>query len=69
MTRNASSGGRRSARCQAIRAADDTVAGTVALDGRAELVVVDWKGSSFVNITDKNQILEFDAKTLNALYR
>jgi hypothetical protein len=41
----------------------------VALDGRAELVVVDWKGSSFVNITDKNQILEFDAKTLNALYR
>lgn len=53
----------------AINAADGTVAGTVALDGQPEFVVADGKGKIFVNITDKSQILEFDAKTLEVLHR
>jgi DNA-binding beta-propeller fold protein YncE len=53
----------------AINAADGTVVGTVALDGQPEFVVADGKGKIFVNITDKNQILEFDGKTLEVLHR
>jgi len=52
-----------------INAADGTVAGTVQLDGQPEFVVSDGKGSMFVNITDKNQIVEFDAKALKVLHR
>src|SRR5258708_2712433 len=43
----------------AIRAADGTVASTLALGGRPEFAVADGKGRVFVNLTDKNQILEF----------
>ena len=53
----------------AINAADGTVAGTVALGGRPEFAVADEKGSIFVNITDRNQILEFDGRKLTALHR
>jgi DNA-binding beta-propeller fold protein YncE len=53
----------------AINAADGTVAGTVALDGQPEFGVADGKGNIFVNITDKDQIVEFDAKTLQILHR
>ena len=53
----------------AINAADGTVAGTMPLGGRPEFAVADGKGSVFVNITDKNQILEFDAKKLTVLHR
>src|SRR6266849_3649766 len=42
----------------AINAVDGTVGGAVALGGRPEFAVADGKGSMFVNITDKNQILE-----------
>ena len=53
----------------AINAVDGTVAGTVQLDGQPEFAVADGKGKVFVNITDKNQIVEFEAKTLEVLHR
>lgn len=53
----------------AINAADGSVAGTVALDGQPEAAVVDGRGNVFVNITDKNQIVEFDAQTLKVMHR
>jgi DNA-binding beta-propeller fold protein YncE len=53
----------------AINAADGTVIGTIALDGQPEAGVEDGKGKVFVNITDKDQIVEFDARTLEILHR
>jgi DNA-binding beta-propeller fold protein YncE len=53
----------------AINAADGTVAGTVALDGQPEAAVADGRGKIFVNLTDKDQIVEFDARTLEVLHR
>jgi DNA-binding beta-propeller fold protein YncE len=53
----------------AIDAAAGTVAGTVSLDGQPEFGVADGKGKIFVNITDKDQIVEFDARTLQILHR
>jgi DNA-binding beta-propeller fold protein YncE len=53
----------------AINAVDGAIAGTIALDGQPEAAVADGKGSIFVNITDKNQIVEFDGKTLKVLHR
>jgi DNA-binding beta-propeller fold protein YncE len=53
----------------AINAADGSVAGTIALDGQPEAAVADGKGKIFVNITDKDQVVEFDARTLTILHR
>ena len=53
----------------AINALDGTVAGTIPLDGQPEFAVADDRGKIFVNITDKNQIVEFDGKTLEVLHR
>lgn len=53
----------------AINAANGTVAGTVALGGRPEFAVADGKGSVFVNITDKSEMLEFDGRKLVAIHR
>jgi len=53
----------------AINAAEGTVAGTVQLDGQPEFVVADGKGSVFINITDKNQVVEVDATALRVLHR
>jgi DNA-binding beta-propeller fold protein YncE len=53
----------------AINAADGTVAGTIALEGQPEAAVADGKGKVFVNITDKDQIVEFDGQTLKVLHR
>jgi DNA-binding beta-propeller fold protein YncE len=52
----------------AINAADGTVAGTVPFDGQPEFAVSDGNGDIFVNITDKNQILEFDGRTMKVLH-
>jgi YVTN family beta-propeller protein len=52
-----------------IDAADGTVAGTIALDGQPEFAVADGQGKIFVNITDKNQIVKFDGRTLEILHR
>jgi DNA-binding beta-propeller fold protein YncE len=53
----------------AINAADGTVVGTVALDGQPEFVVADGKGKLFVNITDRDQIVEIDAQSLKVIHR
>ena len=53
----------------AINAAEGTVAGTVPLAGQPEFVVADGQGSVFINITDKNQVVEVDAKALKVLHR
>ena len=53
----------------AIDAVEGTLAGTIALDGQPEAAVADGKGKIFVNITDKDEIVDFDAKTLKVLHR
>jgi DNA-binding beta-propeller fold protein YncE len=53
----------------AINAADGTIAGIIALDGQPEAAVSDGQGKLFVNLTDKDQIVEFDAQTLKVLHR
>jgi hypothetical protein len=46
-----------------------SVAGTVALEGVPEAAVADGRGHVFVNLMDKNEIVEFDARTLRVLNR
>lgn len=53
----------------AINAADGAVAGTLALGGKPEFAVADGKGSIFVNIEDKSELVEFDAQKLTELHR
>jgi DNA-binding beta-propeller fold protein YncE len=59
----------RSNNATAIGAADGTVAGTVELAGRPEFAVADGKGSIYVNIEDKSELVQFDAQKLNVLNR
>lgn len=47
-----------------IDAATGTVVGTVPLTGTAESAVSDEKGTIYVNIEDKNEVIPFDARTL-----
>ncbi|HVC00007.1 MAG TPA: YncE family protein [Candidatus Dormibacteraeota bacterium] len=53
----------------AIDAVTGKVVGTIPLDGQPEFTVSDGKGHIFVNITNKSQMLEFDARTLKVLHR
>jgi DNA-binding beta-propeller fold protein YncE len=53
----------------AINAADGSVVGTLALGGKPEFAVADGKGSIFVNIEDKSELVEFDAQKLTVLNR
>ena len=48
----------------AINASDGTVAGTFAVSGKPEFAVADGKGSIFVNIEDKSELVQFDAQKL-----
>ena len=43
---------------------DGADAGTVALGGKPEFAASDGKGTIFVNVEDKSEIIPFDAKTL-----
>ncbi len=52
----------------AIDAATQKVVGTVALGGRPEFAVADGRGHLYVNIEDKNQIVQVDTKTLAVLH-
>jgi YVTN family beta-propeller protein len=45
------------------------VAGTVPLDGVPEAAVADGRGHVFVNLMDKNEVVEFDGRSLNVLNR
>jgi DNA-binding beta-propeller fold protein YncE len=53
----------------AINAADGTVAGTLALGGKPEFAVADGKGTIYVNIEDKSELVHFDSKSLTVLHR
>jgi len=57
------------ANATAINAKEGTVAGTVALEGQPEAAVSDGKGKVYVNITDKDQIVEVDAETMKVTHR
>src|SRR6185295_16513526 len=48
----------------AIDAATNTVAGTIALGGKPEFAVADEKGHVYVNVEDKNEIVQFDSQKL-----
>ncbi len=48
----------------AINAADGTVAGTIAVSGKPEFAVSDGKGSIYVNLEDKSELVQFDAQKL-----
>ncbi|PYU20296.1 MAG: YVTN family beta-propeller domain-containing protein [Acidobacteria bacterium] len=49
---------------QAVDAASGKLVGTVMLPGRPEAAVPDGKGSMFVNIVDKSQMVEYDTRAL-----
>jgi DNA-binding beta-propeller fold protein YncE len=53
----------------AIDAARGTVVGTIPFGGQPEFTVSDGHGEMFVNITDQNELLAFDARTLQVLHR
>jgi DNA-binding beta-propeller fold protein YncE len=53
----------------AVDPAEAKVVGTVPLDGVPEAAVSDGKGHVFVNIMDKAEVVEFDARTLGVLNR
>jgi len=48
----------------AIDAKTDAVTGTIALGGKPEFAVADEKGHVYVNIEDKNEIIQFDSVKL-----
>lgn len=53
----------------AIDAKTETAVGTLALGGKPETAVADERGHVFVNIEDKSEIVEFDARKLTELHR
>jgi DNA-binding beta-propeller fold protein YncE len=53
----------------AIIAADGAVAGTLELGGKPEFAVADGKGSIYVNIEDKSELVQFDAQKLTVQNR
>jgi DNA-binding beta-propeller fold protein YncE len=48
---------------QVVDAATGQLVGTVSFPGRPEAAVPDGKGNMFVNIVDKDEVVEYDAKT------
>jgi DNA-binding beta-propeller fold protein YncE len=53
----------------AIDAATGTVAGTIELGGKPEFSVSDLKGTMYVNIEDKSEVVAFDPKALKVKAR
>ncbi|MFZ3217336.1 MAG: hypothetical protein WA192_14860 [Candidatus Acidiferrales bacterium] len=53
----------------AIDAATGKVVGTLPIGGKLEFGASDGKGSMFVNVEDKSQLVEFDAAKLTELHR
>ncbi len=54
----------RSSNITAIDAKTDKIVGTIPLEGSPEFCVTNGKGSMFLNIEDKNQVVEFNPNTL-----
>lgn len=52
----------------AIDPANGSVAGTLALGGKPEFAVADGKGTIFVNLEDKSELVQFDAHNLTILH-
>jgi DNA-binding beta-propeller fold protein YncE len=59
----------RSKDATALDAASGAVVGTLALGGKPEFAVSDGRGSIFVNIEDKSELVEFDPQKLAVLHR
>jgi DNA-binding beta-propeller fold protein YncE len=57
----------RSSDSTAIDAKTGDIAGTITLTGKPETAQADGEGHVFVNIEDKNQIIEFDSKKLSVM--
>ncbi|MBV9242380.1 MAG: YncE family protein, partial [Acidobacteria bacterium] len=53
--------------CTVIDATSGKVAGTVALPGKPEFAVSDEKGKVYVNLEDKDSIVEIDSKNMKVL--
>jgi len=53
----------------AINAMDGSVAGQLELGGKLEFAVADGKGSIYVNIEDKSELVEFEPQKLTVLHR
>jgi|SRR5580704_8626185 DNA-binding beta-propeller fold protein YncE len=59
----------RSASATAIDAATGTAAGTVTLEGKPEFAAADGKGHVYVNIEDKSEVFDIDAKALTVVHK
>ena len=59
----------RSGDISAINPADGKVVGTVAVGGKLEFAAADGKGTIFVNVEDKSELVHVDAEKLIVLHR
>lgn len=59
----------RSGDATAINASDGTVLGTIALGGKPEFAAADGKGTIYVNIEDKSELVHIDAQKLTVMHR
>lgn len=59
----------RSANATAVDAEKGTLAGTVMLEGKPEFPAPDGKGHVFVNIEDKSEVMDIDAKALTVVHK
>src|SRR5580704_4103968 len=53
----------------AIDAKDGKAAGTVTLEGKPEFAAADGKGHVYVNIEDKSEVFDIDAKALTVVHK
>ena len=59
----------RSGDITALQGADGKVLGTIAVGGKLEAAAADGRGSFFVNVEDRSELVEVDAKKLTLLHR
>jgi DNA-binding beta-propeller fold protein YncE len=59
----------RSANATAVDAEKGTLAGTVVLEGKPEFPAPDGKGHVYVNIEDKSEVMDIDAKALMVVHK
>lgn len=59
----------RSKNATVINGKDGSLASTIELDGKPEFSVADGKGSVFVNVEDKNEIVRIDSRSLKVKAR
>ena len=52
-----------------LSAADGSTLGTIALGGKPEFAAVDGKGTIYVNIEDKSELVHLDAQKMTVLHR